>query len=101
MVDFGSLDIKHVYRLMTDAVVPRPIAFVSTLGSGGSRNLSPFSYFNAVCSDPPAVMFSVTPKRDGEPKDTLRNILETREFVVNSANLWLADKINHASADFE
>jgi flavin reductase (DIM6/NTAB) family NADH-FMN oxidoreductase RutF len=98
--DFSKLSVPEAYRLMVDAIVPRPIAFVSTQGQDGTNNLAPFSYFNAVSTNPPCVMISVTRKRDGGPKDTLHNILETRQFVVNSANEWLADAINQCAAEY-
>src|SRR5688572_17347334 len=92
--DFASIDIsktdqQSAYKLLIGCVVPRPIAFVSTVSSQGVGNLAPFSFFNAVASRPMSVMFSVTQKSDGSIKDTLQNILETREFVVNSVNEWI------------
>lgn len=98
--DFTAIHPRDVYRLLVEAVVPRPIAFVSTVNSQGQGNLAPFSFYNAVSSNPPAVMFSCTPKRDGSPKDTLRNILETGQFVVNSANEGFAAALNQSSAEY-
>jgi flavin reductase (DIM6/NTAB) family NADH-FMN oxidoreductase RutF len=68
------------YRLLTSLVVPRPIAWVSSLGLDGIPNLAPFSFFNAVAGNPPTVMVSIS-SRKGVPKDSLRNICEKREFV--------------------
>ena len=98
--DFSTLSPRDIYRLVIEAVVPRPIAFVSTEGLDGSRNLAPFSFFNAVSSQPPAVMFACTPRRDGKPKDSLRNILETGEFVINSTHESFASKMNQTGADY-
>src|SRR5690606_30740059 len=71
------------YRYMIASILPRPIAFVSTMGENGTSNLAPFSFFNGVSSNPPCLIFSVTRKPDGSKKDTLLNIEQTGEFVVN------------------
>ncbi|KZP18708.1 hypothetical protein FIBSPDRAFT_956080 [Athelia psychrophila] len=73
---------KDIYPLLTSAIVPRPIALVSSLSSDGVPNLAPFSYFSMVSHDPPllSVSFSLSPRR---PKDTRENILATKEFTVN------------------
>ena len=78
------------YKLLIGTVVPRPIAFVSTLSPQGTANLAPFSFFNAVGHTPLALMFSISQKRDGGEKDTLRNLRPLSEggvgeFVVNLA----------------
>src|SRR5690349_10987328 len=99
-LDFDSLPGATRYKIMIGAVVPRPIAFVSTINSAGTGNLAPFSFFNAVSSDPPCLAFSITRKRDGSKKDTLRNIEETRGFVVNTVSEWMADPMNQSSADY-
>jgi len=83
LVDAASLDPKQAYFLMTSCVVPRPIAWVSTLSAAGVANAAPFSYFQALSSNPPTIMISVGLKREGDPKDTRANILGTGEFVVN------------------
>ncbi|HGG57151.1 MAG TPA: flavin reductase family protein [Nannocystis exedens] len=78
----SSLSAAESYRLMTSIVAPRPIAWVSTVDGQGRRNLAPFSYFQGICSHPPTIMLGLGWNPDGSPKDTLRNILETRELVV-------------------
>ncbi len=90
---------EGAYQLLSDAVVPRPIAFVSTIGPEGVPNVAPFSFFNAVCSSPPTVAVSVS-RRQGAFKDTARNIRATREFVVNIVDDALAEQMNASSADF-
>ncbi len=86
-------------KLLNGIVVPRPIAFVSTLSPGGAANLAPFSYFNVVGDDPMALSFSITaPKADGSEKDTLRNVRPRveggmGEFVVNAAAAEYAAKV--------
>ncbi|RQH01306.1 flavin reductase family protein [Natrarchaeobius oligotrophus] len=74
---------QDMYRILNSLVIPRPIAWVSSIGSDGTKNLAPFSFFNISSdSEPPVVMFSPGSKDNG-PKDTTKNILETEEFVVN------------------
>jgi len=85
---------------MIGAIIPRPIAWVSTCGSSGVGNLAPFSFFNAVSSDPPCIMISVARKPNGEKKDTLKNIEETNTFVVNLVNEALVEVMNQTSADY-
>lgn len=100
-LDASTQDPLSLYRLLIGSIVPRPIAWVSTRGLGGAGNLAPFSFFNGVCSRPPSLMFSVAQKPDGTPKDTLKNILETKEFVVNFASEWLAEPLHYTGADLE
>jgi flavin reductase (DIM6/NTAB) family NADH-FMN oxidoreductase RutF len=95
----GDLHPREAYRLLLSIVVPRPIAWVSTLGADGSHNLAPFSFFNVVGGTPPTVMVSVG-QRAGSPKDTLRNVQETGEFVVHIANEDLAERLNLTSGEW-
>lgn len=90
---------EGMHHLLSDAVVPRPIALVSTVGPDGVQNVAPFSYFNAVSSSPPTIAFSVS-RRQGELKDTLRNIEHSGEFVVNIVDDAIAEQMNATSADF-
>lgn len=88
-----ELQQKEVYKLLTGLIIPRPIAWVSTINEEGIPNLAPFSYFNAVGDDPPHVMISIS--RSGHlNKDTLTNILNNKEFVVNLVTEDLAEKMN-------
>lgn len=82
LLDPARVPGPEMYRFLISAVVPRPIAFVSTLDAAGGANLAPFSYFNAISSVPPMIGIAIV-ERGGDDKDTLRNIRETREFVVN------------------
>ncbi|MDR2882043.1 MAG: flavin reductase family protein [Azoarcus sp.] len=88
------------YRLLTNLVVPRPIAWVSTAGENGVVNLAPFSFFNAVSGHPPYLVISVGTNDDGGQKDTARNILASGEFVVNMVTEDLFDAMNISAADF-
>lgn len=80
-VDPRSLTAPEVYRFLINAVVPRPIAWVSTRSAAGVANLAPFSFFTAIASAPPLVGIAIN-EREGDPKDTLRNIRETGEWVI-------------------
>ena len=84
--DPNELDHSAVYKLLTGAVIPRPIGWISTVDANGINNLAPFSYFNAVGEDPPHVMFS-TVRGNHTNKDTLNNVLANKQFVVNIAAL--------------
>ncbi|WP_425145816.1 flavin reductase family protein [Deinococcus sp.] len=85
------------YALLSGVVIPRPIAWVSTLSLDGIPNLAPFSYSNAVGGPPPVVMFSVAKKPDGSLKDSLRNVMDTGEFVLHIADEPLAEHVNLSS----
>jgi len=99
--------INQIYKLLTGIVVPRPVALVSTIDRNGVANLAPFSAFCQAGANPPAVLFCPAlrvPAEAGEPrrdlrKDTLRNIEETGEFVVNAVSEAIAAAANAASAE--
>lgn len=99
IVDPTSIPERQAYRLMISAFVPRPIAFVSTRSRTGIDNCAPFSYSMGVSSHPMILAVSVG-ERDGRPKDTARNILDTREFVVNLVTEAIAERMNQASGDY-
>lgn len=98
-VDVSSTDLIEVYRLLTDVVTPRPIAWATTVDGEGRVNLAPFSFFNAFGANPPVVVFSPTLRRDGSKKDTLLNAEATGEFVLNAAVERLAAQMNLTSAE--
>jgi flavin reductase (DIM6/NTAB) family NADH-FMN oxidoreductase RutF len=87
----------RLYKLVAGTIVPRPIGFISTMGRDGVANVAPFSFFNAVSHQPPIVLFS-SHLRAGREKDTLRNVRETGEFVVNIVSEAIAAQMS-ASAD--
>jgi len=95
----AELSPRDAYRLLISTVVPRPIGWISSIGLDGSLNLAPYSFFNGVGGNPPMVMVSVS-KRDMLPKDTLRNIQETNEFVVNIVDESLAESMNMTSGEY-
>jgi flavin reductase (DIM6/NTAB) family NADH-FMN oxidoreductase RutF len=88
------------YKLITNLVVPRPIAWVSSLGPAGVVNLAPFSFFNAVGSDPLYVVLGLGRNAAGQPKDTESNIKATGEFVINLVTEELFEAMNISAADF-
>ncbi len=88
------------YKLLTNLIVPRPIAWVSSQNPNGVINLAPFSFFNAVGSNPLYILVSIGRTDAGKLKDTARNILENGEFVVNMVTEDLFDAMNISAADF-
>lgn len=98
-VDPSQSSSADLYRFLITAVVPRPIAFVSTRASDGGANLAPFSFFNAITSEPPIVMISIN-ERAGDPKDTLRNIRETGEFVINVVHAPLLEAMVRTAGEW-
>jgi len=101
IVDPAREDPGNVYKLMIGVIVPRPIAFVSSISSAGVLNLAPFSFFTGISANPPVICFSPMIRgSDGMKKDTLRNIEETKEFVVNVVSEDFAGKMNICSAEF-
>ena len=99
ILDPSSVPERQAYRLMISAFIPRPIAFVSTVSRSGIDNCAPFSYSMGVSSHPMVLGVSVG-DRDTHPKDTTRNVLDTREFVVNLVTESIAEKMNIASGDY-
>lgn len=89
----NDLETKAIYKLLTGTIIPRPIAWVSTVDDNGINNLAPFSYFNMVGDDPPHIMFS-TRRDDNSNKDTLNNILTNKQFVVNMVIKSLTEQMN-------
>src|ERR1700676_306737 len=99
-MDIAKLPDKEAYRILIGAIVPRPIAWVSTISAAGITNLAPFSFFDGVCSSPPALLFSPSTPADREVKDTLRNIREPRQFVVNIVTESNVAQANQTSASY-
>ncbi|MBI3242157.1 MAG: flavin reductase family protein [Chloroflexi bacterium] len=99
IIDPSSLAPRDRYRLLISSVAPRPIAWISTRARDGSLNLAPFSFFQALSGTPPLVVISIG-KRKGAPKDTLRNIEETGEFVINTVTEELAERMSLTSGEW-
>jgi flavin reductase (DIM6/NTAB) family NADH-FMN oxidoreductase RutF len=109
-MDIRPSELAHndFYRLLIGAVAPRPIAWVSTVSATGQLNLAPFSFFNAICAKPPLLAFApgtrlrtVGETTRGETKDTLRNVRETGEFVVNVVTFDVAEAMNLSSGEYD
>ncbi|HYG57519.1 MAG TPA: flavin reductase family protein, partial [Symbiobacteriaceae bacterium] len=99
--DPGAMAWRDAYKLMIGSIVPRPIAWVSTVSQKGVNNLAPYSFFTVVAAEPMTICFS--PMRrgaDGSKKDTLVNIEATGEFVVNIVSEPLAERMNMTSTEF-
>jgi flavin reductase (DIM6/NTAB) family NADH-FMN oxidoreductase RutF len=108
IVSPSDLSHKDLYGILLNSVAPRPIAWVSTVSAAGQPNLAPFSFFNAVCVDPPLLAFAPGLRQakqkeggSGEAKDTLRNIRETKEFVVNVVTYDLREAMNVTSGEYD
>lgn len=101
-MDYAASDLtpRERYKVLTSFILPRPIAWVTTLGPTGVVNAAPFSFFNAFCEDPPLCMFAANRKPNGQDKDTFLNIQRTGEFVVNIADEPLARAMHESSGDF-
>jgi len=104
----SDLPYNEFYRILISSVAPRPIAWVSTVSASGQLNLAPFSFFNAICGKPPLLAFAPALRVRGEgtavrgeAKDTLRNIRETGEFVVNVVTYDVAEAMNLTSGEYD
>lgn len=97
--DFEKLASGDRYKVMTGTIVPRPIAWVTTVSKDGTGNAAPFSFFNALCRDPPILAVGIMSDEDGSMKDTARNILDTGEFVVNLVPATAASAMNATSVN--
>lgn len=109
-MDVRPSDLPHseFYRILISSVAPRPIAWVSTVSAAGQLNLAPFSFFNAICSKPPLLAFAPGLRMRGEgeatrgeTKDTLRNVRETGEFVINVVTYENAEAMNISSGEYD
>ncbi len=96
----SKLDEDTLYKLILGLVVPRPIGWVSTVSKEGIYNIAPFSFFNAVNDFPPVLMLSISNRDEGTLKDTVKNILDTKEFVVNMVSEELFEKMLITAEEF-
>lgn len=99
-INIQQIDRQHKYKLLIGCILPRPIAWVTSLGGDGVVNTAPFSYFNVASIEPMMVSVAVMRKPGSVPKDTARNIRETGEFVVNMVDVHNVDAVNQTSADY-
>jgi flavin reductase (DIM6/NTAB) family NADH-FMN oxidoreductase RutF len=97
-IDPASLSERENYKFLIGSIIPRPIAFVTTISKDGVLNGAPFSYFNIVSSNPPMISLSIQ-RSSGRQKDTARNIIETKQFVVHIVDEQNVEKINKTAAN--
>lgn len=100
-LNFSDFTPTQIYHLMTQTIVPRPIAWVLTDSGNENYNLAPFSYFTAVSSAPALMMFSVGKKPTGEVKDTVKNIMKTKQCVIHIASIDDANMVTQTAATLE
>ena len=98
ILDPKTIPAPIAYQILTGSVIPRPIGLISSISAAGMVNLAPFSFFNAICGEPPMVMFCPMNRRP--PKDTLVNVKATREFVANIVSEEIAQQMNLTSGDY-
>ena len=97
-----DINLKDCYHLMISGISPRPIAFVSSQSKDGRDNLAPFSYFNAFGSNPPIIGFSpANSGRTGKKKDTLLNIIDTKEFAVSIVDYNMVEQVSLSSCEYD
>lgn len=99
-IDPANLNRQDAHALLVGAILPRPIAFVSTVGKDGIHNIAPFSFFTGMSTKPAVVGFAVGCRRDGTKKDTLVNIEYTKDYVINLVNEELAEAMNQAAGEY-
>lgn len=107
IIEYGKSAPEAFYKILIGSVLPRPIAWVSTINKEGVPNLAPFSFFTVASSNPPVLCFAPALKfevyegtQKGVPKDTLKNIQDTGEFVVNIVSREIAEKMNQSSGAY-
>ncbi len=96
-INLIELEPRHAHDLLTSMIIPRPIAWVSTINKTGQTNLAPFSFFTGVSWSPPILAFSVVNRSDGTVKDTVRNIREVPEFVVHIVSVNLLPAMEYSA----
>lgn len=99
MVSIDHLDAPERFARISWTIAPRPIAWVTSVNEAGERNLAPFSFFTIACTNPLVLMLAIEPREDGSRKDTLGNVLATREFVVHIAETDRVDAVARSGDD--
>lgn len=97
IIDAKDLSPKEHYHMLASSLIPRPIAWISTKAKDGSTNLAPYSFFNAVTTDPPIMSICIGNKADGSPKDTLKNLIDTKECIVHIIDESFADAMSDSA----
>lgn len=101
LLNTEEMDYRAVYKILTAAVAPRPIAWAGTCSHDGIHNLAPFSFYNAFSSNPPVVGFSTIPRENGNRKDSLQNIIDTGCFTLSCVSHALAKPMSRSAALLE
>ena len=96
----SEISLKDRYKLLSGSILPRPIAFVSTISKEGIPNLAPFSFFTGITSDPPTLCFAPNRNSDGSKKDTLINIEDTGEFAVHVVSENIMEAMHKSAGGF-
>ncbi|MBA6417140.1 flavin reductase family protein [Colwellia sp. 6M3] len=99
--DVAKLESQEKYRLLNGGITPRPIAWISTRSRDNIDNLAPYSFFTVASCNPPVLLYTQVTQRSGIDKDTLQNLIETGECVVNIVNSALLEKMNQTSASLK
>lgn len=100
-LDFSQVDPRQAYSWLASAVIPRPVAWVSTVSAAGVHNLAPFSFFQMITGKPPTLLISPLVQRDGSLKDTVRNVQANGQLVVNLVSFDMADAMNESSFSYD
>ena len=100
IIDFGGMNSTDIYKTMIQTIIPRPVAWVISINKSGSLNLAPFSYFNAIGSNPPLISMSIGLKKDKSMKDTRRNIEEREFFTVHIPQVEHAQLVTDSAKPF-
>lgn len=99
-IDFKKVNPAEIYKLMSNSIIPRPIAWIVT-EQNGIINIAPFSYFTGLSSNPPTMIISIGHKEDGSEKDTLKNIRDTKTCTICIANPSQLDKMHLSSKSLD
>lgn len=100
-IDFANLSPDQAYHIMTQTIIPRPVAWILTANETSGYNLAPFSFFNAICSNPPLVMFSAGKKPDGTLKDTRYNLSQNKQLVIHIPSVSQAEEVTETARTLE
>ena len=101
VIDYADKELTQRYQLMAQTIIPRPIAWICTEDAKGRLNIAPFSYFMGLSSEPPAMIVSIGHKSDGTPKDTLKNIRESKKCTICMVNDAALTKMHQSSGEFK
>lgn len=96
-IDLRTLEARHAHDLLTSSIIPRPIAWVSSINDNSKTNIAPFSFFTGIQWYPPVLAFSAVNRENGTKKETVKNIEQTKEFVINIVAVDLLKAMEHSA----